>query len=87
MVLVIVVYVTQLAPQLTAVTLPPHSTHSVLKISLTIVVWISNTFENNFEIKHKLEKYLKENCVLSSYQHCSFKYFLKIHFIWEISQK
>ena len=24
-------------------------------------VWIHDTFENNFEIKHKLEKYLKES--------------------------
>ena len=31
-------------------------THSSLEISLTIVIWTSNTFENNFDINIILEK-------------------------------
>ena len=34
-------------------------THSCLEISLTFVLWIHDTYENNFKIKHKLENNLK----------------------------
>ena len=35
-----------------------------------------DTFENNFEIKFKLTKYLKESCMLDLEQLFPFKYFL-----------
>ena len=33
-----------------------------LHVILKIIVWIYNTFENNFVIKHHHAIYLKENC-------------------------
>ena len=39
-------------------------THSCLETSLTIVVCTCDTFENNFDINHKLGKYLKGSCQL-----------------------
>ena len=56
-------------------------THSCLEISLTIVVWNCDTFENNFEIKHILEEYLKGSCLLVSGLQFPFKYFVKITFV------
>ena len=62
-------------------------THSCLEIYLTSVVWTYHTFVNNFTIKYELEKYLKESCLLVSDSPFSFKYFLKIAFVREISLK
>ena len=62
-------------------------THSCLKIYLTSVVWTFHTFEDNFEMKHKFAKYLKESCRLSSDEQFSFKYFLEVAFVREISSK
>ena len=59
----------------------------VLEISLTSVVWNFDAFINNFEITHNFTKYLLEGCVLAFNQHFSFKYFLKIVFVKEISLK
>ena len=44
-------------------------------------------FNNNFEIKHKLGKYLTGSCKLVSDLQFSLKFFLKIAFVWEISPK
>ena len=54
---------------------------------LTSVVWTYDTFEDYFEIKHELEKYLKGSCELVSDVPFSFKYFLGIAFVSEISPK
>ena len=51
------------------------------RMFLTSVVWTYNTFANKFGIKQKLEKYLKEICLLQPYKQFSFKYFLKIVFV------
>ena len=56
-------------------------------VSLTSVVWNYHTFENNFGIKHTVEKYLKESCRLNTDEQLSFKYFLNIAFVREISPK
>ena len=37
------------------------------------VVWTWGTFEDNFEINHKLEKYLKESCLMVSDKHLAVK--------------
>ena len=37
-------------------------THWYLRIPPEIVVWIYDTFENNFEIDKGFTKYLKESC-------------------------
>ena len=44
-------------------------------------------FETNFGMKHKFAKYLKERCRKSSGEQSSFKCFLNIAFIREISLK
>ena len=54
---------------------------------LTIVVWIYDTFENYLRIKHECAKFLKENCVLNSDLHFSYKYFENYHLIKKISLK
>ena len=54
---------------------------------MTIVVWIYDTFENNFKINHILEKYLKGSSYLVSEEYFSFIYFLKIDLVREISPK
>ena len=64
-----------------------HLTLSCLERSETNVVWITDTFENKFEIKHKFIEYLKGICALGSYQHFSFKYFQKKAFIKKILLK
>ena len=61
--------------------------HSCLEISMTSVVCTCDTFENNFEINHKFEKYLKDSCKLVSGEYSSSKYFLEIDFNREISIK
>ena len=40
-----------------------------------IVVWIYDTFDDNFEIENSFTKYLKESCSWSSDWHFSIKYF------------
>ena len=54
------------------------------KISFTIVIW---TFENNFEVNHKLGKYLQGSCWLVSDLNISFNYFLRIVLVRERSRK
>ena len=54
---------------------------------MTNVVWIYDAFENNFEIKHKLEKCLKKSSLLVSDEHFFFKFFFEIDFLREISPK
>ena len=51
------------------------------------VVWTLDTFENNFGIDPKFTEYLKESFGLDFHKHFSFKYYLKIPFIREISPK
>ena len=51
------------------------------------VVWNFDTYENYSEIKNKFAKYLKGSCRLSFGTHLSFKYFLNIVFVREISLK
>ena len=48
------------------------------------VVWSGDSFKDNFEIKHKLEKYLTGSCYLVSDLHFSFKYFQIFAFVLEI---
>ena len=62
-------------------------THSTLRVSPEIVVWIFNTFDKNFGIKNDFTKYLKESCWLCSDPHFSFKYFSKNAFAWKILPK
>ena len=50
-------------------------------IFLTRFVWIYENFENNFGLKHRFVKYLKEICAYSFAQHFSFKYLLENAFI------
>ena len=45
------------------------------------------SIDNNFGMKHGFAKYLKKICRWSSDEHFSFKYFLNIAFVREISQK
>ena len=59
----------------------PH----VNPIMLNFVVLTCDIFENSFEIKHKLEKYLKGSCKLVYDLHFSIKYILKPTFVKEIS--
>ena len=37
-------------------------TRSCVDMTLTSVIWVFDTFENNFRVMHKLEKYLVEIC-------------------------
>ena len=41
-------------------------THSCLEISMKSVIWTYGTFEDNFEISTKFEKYFKESSQLVS---------------------
>ena len=50
-------------------------TYWSLKISLSCVIWTCHTSENNFWIKHKLNKCLKKSCSLGHYQQFSLEYF------------
>ena len=54
---------------------------------LSVMCWTFDTFEDNFGSNHKFAKYLNECCVLDFDQDFSFKYFLKIVFVPEISAK
>ena len=51
-------------------------------MSMTSVVWTYDTFENNLEINHRLEKYFNESSSLDSDEHFSFKFFLKFDFVY-----
>ena len=62
-------------------------TLSCLEMFLTSVVWTFHTYENNLGVDHTFTKYLKESCVFDFDQRFSFKFFLKIAFIREISPK
>ena len=42
------------------------STLEGLRVSSEVVVWIYDTFGNNFEIENGFTNYLKESCRLSS---------------------
>ena len=61
--------------------------HSFLEIYWMSVVCTCHTFENNFGMKHNFTKLLKESCRKSSDEELSFKYFLNIAFVGEISAK
>ena len=52
---------------------------------MTIVVWTSGTLEYNFGFNPKLENLFKETYKPFSHPHFSFKYFLKIDHVREIS--
>ena len=52
----------------------------------TCVIKTSTTFENNFDIKHEITKYLKECCWFSSDQHFLFIFFLKNTTVTSYSQ-
>ena len=59
----------------------------ILRVSLEGNVCHSHSFENNFEIKHKFTKYLKESYCLASDEHFSFKYVHENAFISKIFPK
>ena len=61
--------------------------HEWQKIYLTNVVWTFQTFENNFGLKQQFTNYLMESCRQNSDEQFSFKYFLNIAFVREISPK
>ena len=54
---------------------------------LTSVDWTCHTFENNFRMKYKFAKYLKESCRQSFDEQFSLKYFPNIALVREISPK
>ena len=53
----------------------------------TSVVWIFDTFENNFGIEFEFKKYLKENCWLCPNEDFSLKCFRKFSFLCELLPK
>ena len=55
-----------------------------LRVSLEGIVCFPHTYEDNFRIKQKFPKYLKESCCLASGQHSSFKYFQENAFVSKI---
>ena len=57
---------------------------SVNPVTLAIVVFISDTFDNNFGVKNDSTKYLKESCWYCSEKYFSFKYVPKYAFAWKI---
>ena len=62
-------------------------THSCLEIYFSSVFWTYQTFGNNFGMKHEFAKYLKKSCRYSSNEQFSFKDFLNIVLVREISPK
>ena len=62
-------------------------TYSFLAIYLMSVVWTFHTFKHNFGMKQNFTDYLKGSCRESSDLQFSFKYFLNIAFVREISPK
>ena len=55
-----------------------------LRVPLESIFCYSHTFENNWRIKYKFTKHLKESSCLASNEHFSFKYFSKFAFIRKI---
>ena len=62
-------------------------THSYLEIYLTNVIWTCHSSYIYFGINNKFAKYLKESYRKRSDEQSSFKYFLNIAFVKEISSK
>ena len=62
-------------------------THSCLKISLTSVFYIYDTFENNLGVKIASIKYLKDFSVGGSNQHFSFIYLRKMFYLQRYRQQ
>ena len=62
-------------------------THSWLVFCWKIFICTYDVFENNYKIKYKLVKYLKESFKLIYYERFPFNYFPKDSFIREISPK
>ena len=62
-------------------------TRSCLETSLIFVIWTCKTFEKTLISSMVWGKYLKGSCLLLSDLHSSFKYFLKVCFVREISPK
>ena len=59
-------------------------THQCFRDSPEIVVWINDTFDNNFGFQYYFTKYLKESCWHDSkYQSC-LKYFSMVAFPFKI---
>ena len=50
------------------------------------LVWTCDTLNDNYKVRNKFAKYLMESYRLSSEEHLSFKYFLKIAFVRESLQ-
>ena len=57
-----------------------------LRVSRYGIVCYFHTFEDNFRMKQKFTKYLKESCCLASDQHLSFKCFQVKAFVSKIFQ-
>ena len=53
---------------------------SCLRVPLD-VLWIYHIYDNNFEIKNYITKYLKGSCCYFSKEHIYFKYFTKYAFV------
>ena len=66
---------------------PMLLTHSHSELFEKVSSAFFYTFGNNFEIKHKFTKCLKESCCLASDQHFSFKLFQENAFISKIFPK
>ena len=58
-----------------------------LRVPPESIVCYSHTFENNFGMKEKFEKYLKESCCLVFDEDFSCKYFPKNALVWKILSK
>ena len=64
-----------------------HLNPFTLRVPVQNVVCYFHTFENDFGIKRKFTKYLKESCCFTSGKHFSFKYFPKNAFVGKIFPK
>ena len=58
-----------------------------LRVFLEGIICYSHTFDNDFWIKRKFTKYLKESCCLAADQHFSFKCFQENAFVNKIFPK
>ena len=58
-----------------------------LRLSLESIVCFSHIFKNNFWIKRKFKKTLRESCCLASDKHFSFKCFQENAFVSKIYSK
>ena len=61
-----------------------HLTYIYFRASPEMVVRITDTFDNNFEIENGFTKYLKESCRKCSEWHFSIKYFPNFAFVCKI---